>query len=64
MNIIICRFLKHTGTSWFSYFPNNDYKIGSDIFIAKEYSNPLNINDKITNYDYEVCCMKLDMLLV
>ena len=43
-----------TATSGFSYFPNNSYEIGSDVFIAIGYSSPIFISDTLTNYDYEV----------
>ena len=38
----------------FSYFPNNFYKLGSDIFISKEYSEPSTLQNSLTNYAYEV----------
>ena len=41
-------------TAGLSYFPNKDYELGSDIFISKEYSNPLKLENGLTNYDYEV----------
>ena len=41
-------------TSGFSYFPNNHYKLGSDVFISKDYSDPLVLPSGHTNYDYEV----------
>ena len=41
-------------TSGFSFFPNILYAVGSDVFIAHEYSNPRFLSDTLTNYDYEV----------
>ncbi len=41
-------------TSGFSYFPNNYYQLGSDIFISKDFSKPLFLSNTITNYDYEI----------
>ena len=38
----------------FSFFPNNFYYLGSDIFISKNYSNPLFLSGTHTNYDYEI----------
>ena len=38
----------------FSYFPNNHYQLGSDVFISKDYSEPLKLQNGLTNYDYEV----------
>ncbi len=38
----------------FSYFPHNQFQLGSDIFISKNYSNPLALSENLTNYDYEV----------
>ena len=52
-NLVISQSIQ-TKTSGFSYFPNNYYQIGSDIFISKDYSNPLKLRDGLTNYDYEV----------
>ena len=37
-----------------SYFPNNFYELGSDVFLAKGYSTPLKYENGLTNYDYEV----------
>jgi len=41
-------------TSGFSFFPNLFYEVGSDVFIANNYSKPKFLSDKLTNYDYEV----------
>lgn len=41
-------------SSGLSYFPNNYYYVGSDVFIAPGYSNPRYLTETITNYDYEV----------
>jgi serralysin len=46
-------------TSGFSYFPNNFYEIGMDVFIAKGYSSPRFTSELITNYDYEVLVHEL-----
>lgn len=40
--------------SGYSYFPNSYFEIGSDVFISTNYSNPIYLNDNLTNYDYEV----------
>lgn len=37
-----------------SYFPNNFYELGSDVFLAKGYSTPIKYENGFTNYDYEV----------
>ena len=42
------------GAAGFSYFPNNFFQLGSDIFIAKGYSSPSSLANGVTNYDYEV----------
>ena len=42
------------GSAGFSYFPNNFYYIGSDVFISKNYSEPFYLTESQTNYDYEV----------
>ena len=41
-------------TAGFSYFPNNFYELGSDIFISKRFSDPFSLTNGLTNYDYEV----------
>ena len=41
-------------TAGFSYFPNNDYKLGSDVFISKEFSIPTRLSNGLTNIDYEI----------
>lgn len=46
-------------TSGISYFPNNFYEIGMDVFIAKGYASPKFTSDLITNYDYEVLLHEL-----
>jgi serralysin len=46
-------------TSGFSYFPNNFYEIGMDVFISKAYSGPRFTSELITNYDYEVLVHEL-----
>ncbi|MDC0900481.1 M10 family metallopeptidase, partial [Paracoccaceae bacterium] len=40
-------------TAGYSYFPNTFYELGSDVFISKEYSNPIFLKNDLTNYDYE-----------
>ncbi len=47
------------GVAGFSYFPNNFFEIGSDIFIAKNYSSPHFLSNGLTNYDYEVLLHEL-----
>lgn len=57
-NIAISQSIQST-TAGFSYFPNNFYEIGSDVFISKSYSNPVFLSDTLTNYDYEVLVHEL-----
>lgn len=52
-NIAISQSIQHT-TAGISYFPNNFYEIGSDIFMSTDYGNPIYLNELLTNYDYEV----------
>lgn len=52
-NVVIARSIQ-ANTSGFAYFPNNYYQIGSDVFIAKEYSKPIVLSNNYTSYDYEV----------
>ena len=51
-NLVIAQSIQ-ANTSGFSYFPNNYYQLGSDIFISKDYSEPLILPSSYTNYDYE-----------
>lgn len=53
-NVISVSTSNQTTTAGFSYFPNNLFEIGMDVFIAKGYSNPRFSSDLLTNYDYEV----------
>lgn len=53
-NVISVSTSNQTTTAGFSFFPNNLFEIGMDVFIAKGYSNPRFSNDLLTNYDYEV----------
>lgn len=52
-NIVIAQSIQ-VQTSGFSYFPNNFYQLGSDVFISKDFSNPFKSDNGLTNYDYEV----------
>ena len=52
-NIVIAQSIQ-VQTSGFSYFPNNFYQLGSDVFISKDFSNPFKSENGLTNYDYEV----------
>ena len=58
-NVISVSRSKQVITSGFSYFPNNFYEIGMDVFIAMGYSNPRFTSELITNYDYEVLVHEL-----
>ena len=53
-NVIVVARSHQTITSGFSYFPNNYYEIGMDVFIANDYASPNFTTDVLTNYDYEV----------
>lgn len=54
-NVIALSISNQVTTAGFSYFPNNHFEIGMDVFIANGYSNPSFLNEStITNYDYEV----------
>lgn len=53
-NVIVVGRSNQTATSGLSYFPNNFYEIGMDVFLAKGYASPRFSNDLTTNYDYEV----------
>ena len=53
-NVIAVGISSQANTAGFSYFPNNFFEIGMDVFIAKGYNNPRFSSDLLTNYDYEV----------
>ena len=53
-NVISVSISNQATTAGFSYFPNNFFEIGMDVFIAKGYSSPRFSSELITNYDYEV----------
>lgn len=52
-NFVISKSIQ-SNSAGFSYFPNSHYQLGSDVFISKEYSNPLILSSGYTNYDYEI----------
>lgn len=52
-NIAISR-SKQSDASGISFFPNNSFFLGSDLFISSEYDVPLFISKTLTNYNYEV----------
>ena len=58
-NVIAVGISSQATTAGFSYFPNNHFEIGMDVFIAKGYSNPYFSSDLFTNYDYEVLLHEL-----
>ncbi len=53
-NVISVSTTNQASLAGFSYFPNNFFEIGMDVFIATGYANPIFLNGLITNYDYEV----------
>ena len=54
LNVISISQSSQLNTAGFSYFPNNFYELGSDVFISKTFSNPIILPTNLTNYDYEV----------
>lgn len=58
-NIISVSTSSQTKTAGFSYFPNNSFEIGMDVFIAKGYESPNFLSKILTNYDYEVLVHEL-----
>jgi serralysin len=53
-NVISVSISNQSTTAGYSFFPNNFFEIGMDVFIAKGYSSPSFSSELITNYDYEV----------
>lgn len=53
-NVIAVSISQEAGAAGFSYYPNNLYEIGMDVFITKAYTSPRFSNELIANYDYEV----------
>ena len=58
-NVIAMGISSQATTAGFSYFPNNFFEIGMDVFIAKGYASPSFSSELITNYDYEVLVHEL-----
>jgi len=58
-NVIAVGRSNQATTAGFSYFPNDYYEIGMDVFISKGYSAPRFNSELITNYDYEVLVHEL-----
>ncbi len=58
-NVISVSTSHQVNTAGFSYFPNNLFQIGMDVFIADNYASPSFSNGHITNYDYEVLVHEL-----
>ena len=53
-NVISVSTSNQANSAGFSYFPNNFFEIGMDVFIANGYANPSFQSERSTNYDYEV----------
>ena len=53
-NVISVSTSNQTNSAGFSYFPNNFFEIGMDVFIANGYASPSFSSELTTNYDYEV----------
>jgi len=53
-NVMAVGVSKQSTTAAFAYFPNPDFLVGSDVFIAQDYTNPQWVSGNRTNYDYEV----------
>ena len=58
-NVISVSTSHQVNTAGFSYFPNNLFEIGMDVFIADNYASPSFSSGHITNYDYEVLVHEL-----
>ena len=58
-NVISVSTSHQVNTAGFSYFPNNFFEIGMDVFIADNYASPSFSSGHITNYDYEVLVHEL-----
>ena len=58
-NVIAIGRSEQTSTAGISFFPNNYFELGMDVFIATDYSNPRFLNEIYTNYDYEVLAHEL-----
>jgi hypothetical protein len=53
-NVISVSTSNQTKTAGYSYYPNNFFELGMDVFIANGYSRPVFSSELNTNYDYEV----------
>ena len=63
-NVIAIGRSLQTNSAGLSYFPNVNYQIGMDVFIASDYAKPKFVNSILTNYDYEVLLHELGHALV
>ena len=54
LNVIAISQSIQSNTAGFSYFPNNFFELGSDVFISKNFSAPIFLPSELTNYDYEI----------
>ncbi len=52
-NLVIAESIQPS-TAGYSFFPNNFYELGSDVFMSREHNSPFYISENITNYDYEI----------
>ena len=53
-NVVMISLSDQSDTAGFAYFPNPDFFVGSDVFVAKKYDAPTWKNSSLTNMDYEV----------
>jgi len=54
INVIAVARSDQVASSGLSYFPDNFYELGMDVFISKSFSTPYFVGSFTTNYDYEV----------
>ena len=53
-NVAVIGSSRQSGTAAMGFFPNPDFFVGSDVFIATDFDDPNWITTSRTNYDYEV----------
>ena len=58
-NVIMISRSNQDNTAGISYFPNYYYELGMDVFISKDFANPMFFTNNHTNYDYEILVHEL-----
>ena len=58
-NVIMISRSNQDNTAGISYFPNYYHELGMDVFISKDFANPMFVSNNRTNYHYEILIHEL-----